>query len=169
MLNKTRCICLTATPDDNDRKGAEKQVITALKLTKYTFGFPAEQFAQAHIDRTVTLADNEATLAFLIEEIRIRPVLFYCSTETKDYILSMGQAFISADGIYADELSLRNLDKRVNMDSYGLVLATTDQSMRGVDYRAPTTGITLVIGKSLPNAREAQQALKRVGRLNDSC
>jgi hypothetical protein len=41
--------------------------------------------------------------------------------------------------------------------------------MRGVDYRAPITGITLVMGKSLPNTREAQQALKRVGRHKDFC
>lgn len=41
--------------------------------------------------------------------------------------------------------------------------------MRGIDYRAPQTGITLLIGKSFINAREADQGLKRVGRHKDAC
>jgi hypothetical protein len=45
MMEKNRCICLTATPDDNDRKGAERQVIASLKMTKYLYGFTAEDFA----------------------------------------------------------------------------------------------------------------------------
>jgi hypothetical protein len=52
-------------------------------------------------------------------------VLFYCLPETRDYILSKEQAFISADGLDVDESALRNLDKRVSEDSYGLVIATT--------------------------------------------
>ena len=41
--------------------------------------------------------------------------------------------------------------------------------MRGVDYRAPETGITLVVAKSFTNVREADQGLKRVGRFKDAC
>jgi hypothetical protein len=39
--------------------------------------------------------------------------------------------------------------------------------MRGVDYRAPE--MTLVVGKSFVNARDADQGLKRVGRKGDKC
>ena len=35
LLTRCRCICLTATPDDNNHKGAERQVLKALGLTKY--------------------------------------------------------------------------------------------------------------------------------------
>ena len=41
--------------------------------------------------------------------------------------------------------------------------------MRGVDYRAPGTGITLVVAKSFSNVRDADQGLKRVGRFKDAC
>jgi late competence protein required for DNA uptake (superfamily II DNA/RNA helicase) len=163
MMDKNRCICLTATPDDNDRKGAEKQVITALKLTKYLYGFTAEDFAQAKLDLTLTLADNSAILAFLREEIRLRPVLFYCSEEAMQYIVNQEQAFIHAKGVESDD-ALRNLDQRATEDSYSLVIATTAEAMRGIDYRAPTVGITLIIGKSSANARDGKQKLLRVGR-----
>ena len=35
LLTRCRCICLTATPDDNNHKGAERQVLKALNLIKY--------------------------------------------------------------------------------------------------------------------------------------
>ena len=35
VLSKCRSICLTATPDDNDQKGAEKKILRALDLKKY--------------------------------------------------------------------------------------------------------------------------------------
>jgi len=41
--------------------------------------------------------------------------------------------------------------------------------MRGYDYRAPTKGITLIIGASFNNYRELYQGLSRVGRYNDYC
>lgn len=39
--------------------------------------------------------------------------------------------------------------------------------MRGVDYRSPLIGITLLVGRSSMHARDADQALKRVGRFDD--
>ena len=41
--------------------------------------------------------------------------------------------------------------------------------MRGINYRAPSYGITLIVAKSFENAREADQGLKRVGRQDDPC
>ena len=103
------------------------------------------------------------------------PVLFYCSEQTKDYLETQGQSFISADISEDDEEEdnddvLKALDVRDSTTGeYRLVIATDPDAMRGVDYRAPLTGITLLIGKSFANAREADQGLKRVGRFKDSC
>ena len=41
--------------------------------------------------------------------------------------------------------------------------------MRGVDYRAPRTGITLLVTRPFYNFRDAEQALLRVGRFGDKC
>jgi hypothetical protein len=91
------------------------------------------------------------------------PVLFYCTEAMMAYIQDSEQAFICADKA-ASDAALRKLDERVG-DCYRLIVATTPEAMRGVDYRAKT--IALLVGKSFANAREADQGLKRVGRRTD--
>lgn len=167
MLQKIRCICFTATPDDNDGKGAEKQVINALRIAKFSYGFPEESIALASIDSEVDCKDTQAIITFIQEEIKTRAVLLYCTEEMKDSILSIKIPFIDAD-TEQKESTLRELD--IVVDSvYKLVVATTTEAMRGIDYRAPQTGITLIVGKSFNNIREADQGLKRVGRYKDYC
>jgi hypothetical protein len=65
MMAKSRCICFTATPDDNNRKGVERQVITDIGLTKFEYGYPAELTAPATINETKAFEDDMATLTFL--------------------------------------------------------------------------------------------------------
>ena len=67
MLKNCRCICLTATPDDNNRKGAEKQVINDLNLSKFDYGYPEELTAPAKIDEIKALKNNEDKLAYIRE------------------------------------------------------------------------------------------------------
>ena len=49
-----------------------------------------------------------------------------------------------------------------------LVADSPDIAMRGLDYRAPTHGLLLLISKSFSHRRQASQALYRVGRHGDS-
>jgi hypothetical protein len=65
MMAVSRCICFTATPDDNNRKGAERQVLADMGLSKFGYGYPAELTAAATIHETKTLEDESAVLAFL--------------------------------------------------------------------------------------------------------
>jgi hypothetical protein len=65
MMTTSRCICLTATADDNNRKGAEKQAIKDTGLTRFDYGYSTELTAPANIDEVVALKDNAATLTFL--------------------------------------------------------------------------------------------------------
>jgi hypothetical protein len=57
MMNTNRCICLTATADDNNRKGAEKQAISDAGLVRFEYGYPAELTAPAVADETKPFAD----------------------------------------------------------------------------------------------------------------
>ena len=41
--------------------------------------------------------------------------------------------------------------------------------MRGTDFRAKLTGLTLLIDCGVESDREAQQMLARVGRFNEKC
>ncbi len=50
---------------------------------------------------------------------------------------------------------LKELDTRLEGECFKLVVATENEAMRGVDYRAPRYGITLLVAKSFENIREA--------------
>jgi hypothetical protein len=65
MMATSRCICLTATADDNNRKGAEKQAIKDAGLARFEYGYPAELTAPATINEVKAFGDDSAVLAFL--------------------------------------------------------------------------------------------------------
>ncbi len=90
VLSRCRCICLTATPDDNDKLGAEKKVIDALHLNRYEYGFSAELTAPATINETKVLPDDDGILAFIKTKLLTTPVLLYCSPKTKEFIKTQG-------------------------------------------------------------------------------
>jgi len=41
--------------------------------------------------------------------------------------------------------------------------------MRGTDFRAPKTGLTLIVARPFETLRDAQQGLGRVGRFGEKC
>ena len=50
------------------------------------------------------------------------------------------------------------------------VFVVTDKSvMIGTDFKAPTTGMTLILDRGLESEREALQALSKVGRYGERC
>ena len=68
-----------------------------------------------------------------------------------------------------DAQLLRLLDDSIE-GQYRLLLADEPYiAMRGLDYRAPLNGITLLIAKSFPHKRAVLQAAYRVGRQQDPC
>ena len=109
MMTKSRCICFTATPDDNNIKGAERQVITDLGLTKLEYGYPSESTAPATVNETKAFEDDLAILTFLQDKVKEMPVLFYCTEVMMVYIKESGQAFICADE-FGSDAALKKLD-----------------------------------------------------------
>ena len=71
--------------------------------------------------------------------------------------------FTDADDKDLSDIALENLDdamrglgkKADDTTDFQLVLATQLEVMRGIDYRAPETGILQLLGQSFPNTREA--------------
>lgn len=104
-------------------------------------------------------------LAFIQEETKHRPMLVYCNTELIETLQAIN--FMRADDGLNDEV-FKKLDGKT-AESYPLVVATKVDSMRGIDYRAASTGITLLLLASFSNQREANQGLNRVGRYADYC
>ena len=73
----------------------------------------------------------------------------------RDFLKDKAQDFICGDDVQTQHKILRSLDtKAADSNSYPLVVANDPQSMRGHDYRAPLTGITLLVGKSFAHARD---------------
>ena len=64
---------------------------------------------------------------------------------------------------------LRELDMKSKNGYSVLVSSDKAMSMRGIDYRAPTNGIKLIIDERFSNKRELLQAALRVGRQGDPC
>ena len=89
-ISKSRCICFTATPDDSNSKGAERQVIRDIGLTKFEYGYPAELSTPATINETMSFASDSAILSFLQDKIKKTPVLFYCTEAMMSYIKESG-------------------------------------------------------------------------------
>jgi hypothetical protein len=69
-----------------------------------------------------------------------------------------------------DDESLKQLhEKDKNGKFRTLVSSDKQKSMRGVDYRATSIGIHLLLCAPFSNKRELIQAAMRVGRQGDQC
>jgi hypothetical protein len=90
MMATSRCICLTATADDNNRKGAEKTAIKGTGLVRFDYGYPPELVTPASIDEVIAFADNTTFLTFLQEKLTTTPVLYYCSKAMQEFIENSG-------------------------------------------------------------------------------
>jgi hypothetical protein len=83
--------------------------------------------------------------------------------ELKEYLQQANElSFVDLDE-QIDHKMLRTLDDMVE-GQYRTLVSTKLEAMRGIDYRAPTKGITLLICQQFNNKREANQAGYRVGR-----
>jgi hypothetical protein len=132
----------------------------------------------------IDLSDNGAIYGWLQEQKAKQAVLVYASSDLKQYLADSGLAFVDLDqGI--DHSMLRSLDELVQdqvkapqialvpqfecSSGFRTLIATDIAAMRGIDYRAPTKGICLLVCKSFSNKRESNQAGYRVGRQADKC
>ena len=64
---------------------------------------------------------------------------------------------------------LRQVDQSRVCEAFRILVVDDPQIMRGTDFRAPSTGIALVVDRGLESERDAQQALGRVGRFGERC
>jgi hypothetical protein len=86
-IQNHNCICLTATPDNDDSQGAEREV---LKLLGFRM-FDGRDFANASVAtpaaelktmyETLHYAPKSELVSFIKEELKERAVLCYCSLE----------------------------------------------------------------------------------------
>ena len=106
-----------------------------------------------------TLEDFFAKVGHINEPIRI----VYCEESFVDDVKK-----VAGDG-FIIRMNEENAEILVGLDMVpGQVLIVTDPDlMRGIDYRAPSCGIHLLIARAFQHTRAARQGLGRVGRQGD--
>ena len=159
----------TATASTKATGARERSVFECMKFNEATY-WP-KNVAVPFVDYSLRTVDGSCfrDLCRVIgHELDRRPVLLFCDQKEIDTVWS--------DITPAKEIKdrrdygiLKQLDRVNHKGMHELILATTEEEMRGVDLRAPMKGVTLVIAKSFSCQRNADQGLMRVGRYGDPC
>jgi hypothetical protein len=124
FIGDLKCVCLTATPDDQDVRGMEKAVIDKLGFVRYAPVLDQAQAKPELIPHCRELSLEQGVLRFVKEEVRTRPVLLFCDEEMKMEFEKQGQAFVFVSAEISDA-TLANLDSERSADgTYLLLLAT---------------------------------------------
>ncbi|CDW88318.1 UNKNOWN [Stylonychia lemnae] len=154
FISKCLCVCFTATPDDQDSRDVDIQVLKAMT-------FPTFYYLPA-----MPVTEKAAEVKKLSQT---GPVVIHCTTTLYDELKKLDLELIEADENVNHQI-LRTLGLKVN-EKFRVVVALTTASMRGLDYRSSVDGIiiSLLIAKSFLNKREAIQGFYRVGRFGDKC
>ena len=114
--------------------------------------------------------DPEQIHTWLKEELKKRAVLIWTTPELKNELKIRAEVLPFLDGDVPPSASvLRKLHEKSKDKLFPVVVASDKRTMRGTDYRAPNTGISLLICRSFSSQRELDQAKLRVGRQEDPC
>lgn len=155
-VGSSHCLCLTATPDDADARGLERNVIELLGFKKIApvlanngSIITAAAKPDSLINRTLESSTFEDLYSQVVAELKTKSVLLYCTEEMRQFIEeNKGQPFILVDESVSDTVIGA-------LDECRLLVATDSHLMRGLDFRAEKNGITLIIAKPFVNVREA--------------
>jgi hypothetical protein len=157
-IQANRCICLTATPDNADKLGVEREVLKLLGLT-FLNGQPLGQVPDSSLAldslESLPFGPDAELIPYIKGRLDEQAVLLYCSLEFLEFLKGSNIPFFHMkDGEIIDDKFLRALDNRAADGAHTLIVATSSFGMRGFDYRARTKGITLVVAASFAHERE---------------
>lgn len=82
-LSNHRCICLTATPDNADKSGVEREVILSLGFAVFNGTADMENaVAGPGMNKTIDVGCcSEEFVSFILKELLKHAILLYCSLE----------------------------------------------------------------------------------------
>ena len=68
LINSCLCICLTATPDDGDSKGARRIVVDTLQFSRYNYVTDAPKFLpiKLEVDEVVAAVETEDKADYVV-------------------------------------------------------------------------------------------------------
>ena len=156
FISKCLCVCFTATPDDQDPRGVDIQVLKAMTFpTFYNVIDVLERIVKFDFDLELTAISVTEKDAEVKKLSQTGPVVVHCTPTLYDELKELDLELIEADENVNHQI-LRTLGVKVN-DKFRVAVALTTASMRDPDYRSSVDGIliSLLIAKSFVNKREA--------------
>ena len=116
------------------------------------------------------IVDTEAeTLIEMVQRYReTQPVLVYTTEQGLEELVK-----VEDDAIVLDEMKdcavLEDAEKRNEEGMHKVFVTARETSMRGLDFRAPTIGMVLIVNAAFSSPRDKSQGMGRVGRFKDKC
>lgn len=156
FVSKCLCVCFTATPDDQDPKGVDIQVLKAMTFPTFYYVLDVlERIVKFDFDLELPAMPTIEKAAEVKKLSQTGPVVVNCTPTLYDELKKLDLELIEADENVNHHI-LRTLGVKVN-DKFRVAVALTTASMRGLDYRSSVDGIliSLLIAKSFENKREA--------------
>lgn len=122
-------------------------------------------------------SDPEAIADFVEEQRKSHVVLIYADATLVEALQEKGVQPTIVESI-EDWRQFRNLDSQISIgddnneaanEGHQVLVGLSEVSFRGIDYRAPQSGMLLLLTKPFSSQRAYTQALDRVGRFGDRC
>jgi hypothetical protein len=167
FMKNHACVMLTATINGGREEKVEEKVLKSFGFECYSH-MHQPTLGQDIVYQELDLANKNAIATYLEEKKNHQAMLVYGDPELKSFLKENLKVEDVDEAI--DDESLKTLHQKDEEGKYRtLVSSNKKQSMRGVDFRAETNGIHLLLCTSFSNKRELIQAAMRVGRQGDSC
>jgi|OM-RGC.v1.022418988 hypothetical protein len=156
LVKNNAVICLTATIPHSDLDAFEGLMLDKLQLESFNYAPKAlPQSKKLTIDRELEIVDDADLIEKIKEITENQPVLFF-TYEDKAQMLASRLAHAVRVTVETPSAVLTECDKPTSAGGYSTFLVSDAQLLRGSDYRAPSTGICLIIGRGVQSERDKE-------------
>jgi len=168
-LKHPKVLAFTATISKSELESVEVKAVKVLGYKRMVYSVVRTDGAEDPGFHEMYDKEDETTLASLINIYRPgQPVLVYCSQADLVLLRARIPELIELE-LVEDYTDLLDTETKDGEDQHKVYATATEKSMRGLDFRAPRLGMTLLVAAPFSTPRDLSQGLSRVGRFGDSC
>jgi len=96
------------------------------------------------------------------------PVLVFCSDSALEQLVEEISG-VTVLELVTDYKVLTEIERADDSGMHRVFATAKENSMRGLDFRAPSLGMVLIVDSAFSSPRDRSQGLSRVGRFGDDC
>lgn len=139
-VKSNRCICMTATPDNENKRGVEREILNSSGfkfINGCPEGVPLPTPADASCLQILALAPDADLIQHTLKVLIERAVLLYCPLEFQQLLVTANVLFVLIEeGKDIDDEFLRTLDRFGQDGLHTLIVTSSPFGMRAFDYRS---------------------------------